>query len=216
MLAGLPYRAGLSRRDDLKRNRHGPVLVPRANGVPGRLKDGQHRGVLRQHIRDEPLHPKLQADRGQVLQQQRTNPLAVMAVRNVERHLRGRVVEPLQAGVADRLVAHGHHQQQVVPIVHDRRAFHQLVRGGLHRGEEAQVDRLGDCSAWNLRIPSASSGTIGRRCATEPSRNTTSASQPTRYPGGRNRSRAMAESFHLPYSPERLNLFYDLAIDAAA
>ena len=63
------------------------------HGVPGVHKHPEHRGVLAEHLGGEAADPALLGGRGQVLQQDRTDPTALLRILDQEGDL-GRIGVP--------------------------------------------------------------------------------------------------------------------------
>jgi hypothetical protein len=116
------------------------VLVP--HHEPGVLEDPQHPAVRGQHVGDEPGDAPFPRGRGDVLQEHRAEPAALVGVLDVEGHLGLVVGGALVADHADHLVPDGGDQRHPVRVVDHGEPLDVPVGEPPVEREEPEVDRL--------------------------------------------------------------------------
>ena len=131
---------GPCRGIDIEVHGHDAVVESAGDFVAGGLEDLQHRTVLGQHLGGEALDPGFARGRGQVLQQDRTDPAALVGIGDVERHLGVGVADPVEATAADDVIADEHDQRHPVAVVDVDEAIEIALRQPGQRSEEAQID----------------------------------------------------------------------------
>ena len=176
VLAGHRDGLGLVGGLDVEADLDDAVLdVPR-HVVTGIGEHREHLAVLREDLRGEAGDAELLGDGGEVLEQHRPDALALVVVADVERDLGAARVDAVVAADADDVVAHRHDEGDPVDVVDVREPVDVGVAEPSQRREEAQVDRLLGLRCVEAVDALDVEGRIGRRCATVPSRSTTSAS----------------------------------------
>ena len=134
-----------------KLERDDAVLGALLDDVPGLPEHRDHATVLRQDLGDEPSDATFPGRRREVLEQHRSQAAALVRVRDVERHLRVVVVDPVVTRHADDLLGPADvrdgDERHPVDVVDGDEALQVPLGQSLHGGEEPQVRRplrLGD------------------------------------------------------------------------
>src|SRR5699024_1497113 len=121
---------------------HDAVVIGFAHLVAGIGEHAQHAAVLRQYIGPEAAHAQFPAGCGQMLQQHRTQALALDPVSHVEGDLGLSPADLVEAAHGRDLFLPGDHQGHPLLVVHVREPVQVAVRDAAQRCEEPQVDRL--------------------------------------------------------------------------
>ncbi len=149
-----------------------------AHLVAGLAEDPHHLVVLHQHLGLEPAQPVLPGRGGEVLEQDRAEPAALVVVAGDERDLgRARPVRRRRARIqalvpadGDDLVAEQADERHPGVVVDGGEPLEVARRDARVRAEVAQVaGALGQALRGTARSASASLGRIGRRCTMPPS-----------------------------------------------
>jgi len=127
---------------DIELNLHHAVLDPALYGITRLREDRKHPAIVRQHLGRELGQTHVLADCGQVLEEDRADPLALVVIGDIEGDLSAAGVDPVITPDPDDVLPHGHHEGHPVDIVHMRESMDVLVGELTQRGKEAEVDRL--------------------------------------------------------------------------
>ena len=164
---------GVDPEDEL----HHAVLEGALHLVAGVAERVDHRLVVRQHLGDELLDAALAPGLGEVLEQQLTDPAALVLVLDEEGHLGVARADRVVAPDGDHVPGDQQDQRHPVAVVDLGEPVEVAVGELRHRREEPVVLRLVRDPAVEVDQQLRSSGCIGLMCAVRPSRSSTSASQ---------------------------------------
>ena len=135
------------------------------------VEDGEHPAVVGQDLGDEPAHPELTSSIGQASEQDGAEAELLPAVRDHEGDLGlQRILEPIESGDGDDLVACGGHDGLTRGVVDMGEAVQLFVAQPRVHAEEPEVRRLGRQRAVEPQQPSRAAALIGCSRTVEPSR----------------------------------------------